>query len=617
MKRRRNLANLTSKLRPTEAKLSPLNRPSSTSDWQLKLAGILVLATIALIVYWPSLHGDFVLDDDLLLTDNHLVQSSDGLYRIWFTSEPVDYWPLTNSVFWIQWRLWGLNPTGYHVVNLLLHIAGAVLLWTILKQLAIPGAYLAALLFTVHPINVESVAWIAQLKNVLSMCLFLLSILCYLHFDARAPNDQRKTQSQQPTSTRRATYYTLSFAAFVLAMLSKGSVAVLPVLLLLIVWWRYGRLCKHDVIRTAPFFVMAIGLTLVNIWFQSHGNVESIRGAGFIERLLGAGAVIWFYLCKALLPINLAFIYSPWHIDPSQWQWWLPLFATAAVTAILVWQRRHTWVQALLLAWAFFCISLLPVMGFVDVSFMKTSLVADHYQHISLLTVVSMVAAAWFSLMQRSTGPARTFAQAVAAATVILLACSTWQQSKLYASPLLLYEDTLQKNPDCVLAHDNLAITFAKSGQLDQAIAHSNEALRIKPDDAFAHNNLGLIFTNCGRLPEAIDHLELAIRSKPNDAVAYYNYGNALVKLNRIADAIQRYQEAVRYRPHYAAAWNNLAAAYADLGQWPNAVATAETALKLANSLGKNALAQRLQIRLMEYKTNQSNSANPNSNSEP
>lgn len=154
------------------------------SDATLRAAGASLILLAAGIAYWPSLHGEFILDDDRLLTNNSLIRAANGLYRFWFTSEPYDYWPVTNSSWWIEWRLWGKNPTGYHVTNLALHVVAAWLLWAVLSRLRIPGAFLAALLFTVHPVNVETVAWISQRKGLLAMVFSLVSVLTYLHTES-------------------------------------------------------------------------------------------------------------------------------------------------------------------------------------------------------------------------------------------------------------------------------------------------------------------------------------------------------------------------------------------------------------------------------------------------
>ena len=343
---------------------------------------LLVLVAAVAVAYWPSLRGDFIWDDDALITRNAVVQASDGLYRIWFTRETLDYWPITNTSFWLEWRAWGAHTLGYRVVNVGLHTINAILIWIILRRLGIPGAYLAALLFAVHPVNVESVAWIAQRKNTLSMCLFLLSILSYMRGQLPAANTPGRTG-----------WYVVSVVFFLLAMLAKGSVVILPAVLLLIVWWRYRRIEVRDVALMLPFFVIGAILTWVNVWFQTRGGQQIIRSAGIIERTAAAGAIVWFYLFKAILPVQLAFVYPQWKVMPSNLLWWLPLVALIGVSMALFRWRGRPAGRALLFAWAFYCVALVPVLGFVDVYFMKYSLVADHYQYVAIIGVISPIAA--------------------------------------------------------------------------------------------------------------------------------------------------------------------------------------------------------------------------------
>ena len=396
------------------------------------VGGAALIAASVLAIYWPSLRGDFLLDDELLVSRTTLIRAPDALYRFWFTTQATDYWPVTNSTFWLEFRAWETNATGYHITNLVLHILDCVLIWGILRRLAIPGAFLAALLFAVHPVNVESVAWISQRKNVLSLLFFLLSILFYLRWRAPRIADEAslaqpaaalsiRTPAPTPSSTRSSSvdwkWYLLSLASFVLAGLSKGSVVILPLVLLLILWWQNGGLTVRDLAQAAPFFAVAIVLTLVDVWFQTHGSREVIREATFVQRLLGAGAVVWFYLWKAFVPLHLAFFYPQWDIDPGQVRWWLPLVAWVTVTALLIWRRHSRFGRPLLFAWAFFCLGLLPVMGFTDVGFMKHSLVADHYQHIALVGVVALVAAASSYGFDRWIGQPTHMAVKVIAAT--------------------------------------------------------------------------------------------------------------------------------------------------------------------------------------------------------
>jgi protein O-mannosyl-transferase len=537
------------------------------------LAGAALIIVATCVAYLPVLRGAFILDDNKLLTENSLIKASDGLYRFWCSTEPQDYWPATNTSLWLEWRLWGTNPTGYHVTNLLLHIGAALLVWATLRKLAIPGAFLAALLFAVHPVNVESVAWIAQRKNTLAMVFFLLSILWYLKADIERPPGEHQGVGR---------WYGLSLLAFTLAMLSKGSVAILPLVLLGIAWWQRQRITKSDLAMTVPFFVVAIVFTCANIWFQKHGTDVVIRDVSFSQRLAGAASAIWFYLAKALLPIDLVFVYPQWLIKSGQWQWWLPLLAVVIVTLLLWWRRNTWWGRPLLAAWGLFCVALVPVLGFADVGFMKYSLVADHYQYIAIVGVLALVAAAWSAWHKRLKRPtAQRAASVIAVGVVGGLAFLTFKQSLLYSDPVRLYEDTLTKNPGCSLVHNNLGGSLIRMGRPNNAIAPLQEALRLKPDYAMAHYNLGNALLQTGHPEEAIEHYQQALRLNPDYAEAHYNLGTVLSQTGRPQEAIEHYQQAIRLNPDYAEAHNNLGNALFQTGRPQEAIEHCQQSLRL------------------------------------
>jgi len=549
--------------RPAAA-AGPATGAAAPGPRRLALAALLCVLTA--LCYLPALHGGFIWDDRVLLTENAMVRAQDGLYRFWLTTQAYDYWPLTATTFWVEWRLWGTDPTGYHATNLALHALEALLLWALLARLRVPGAYLAALLFAVHPVNVESVAWIAQRKNLVALLFLEIAVLLYLRSDPD-PSAEKVDLANR--------WYWLSAAAFVLAMLGKGSAAVLPLILLLVAWWRRGRLARRDVLRVLPFFPIAAGLVAVNVWFQVHG-AGTVREASPIQRLLGAGAVVWFYLSKALLPLRLSFIYPQWHIDARDARWWLPLLAAVAVTLALWWDRARA--RPLLAAWLFFAIGLLPVMGFADVYFMKYALVADHYAHIALIGVVALVAAAWSRWAQ---GARRGPALAAAAALVGTLALLTARQAALYRDEEPLYAATLAANPACWLCHHNLGILLADRGRADEAARHYEQALALKPDLTGARVNLGLLLDAAGRSAEALPHLQEAARADPGSWRAHYDVGIVLAHAGRWSEAVRAYEAALALRPGDAAAHNALGSAWQELGDDARARSEFEQALKL------------------------------------
>ena len=565
-----------------------------------------LLFGVTAIAYVPALRGGFVWDDDTFLTRNRIVRAADGLYRFWFTTDPTDYWPVTSSVLWFEWRLWGMNPLGYHAVNLGLHLAEVFLLWAVLRRLRFPAPYLAAFLFAVHPVNVESVAWIAQLKNLMAMLFYLLAILFFLRSD---PDRRGSGRAPLPEAAERRFYllgdYAASLLCFVLAMLSKGSVAILPLVLLGIVLWRRPA-GRRDCLRLAPFFVVSAVLAAVDVWFQKHGTGEVFRSAGGLERLLGAAGVVWFYLSKALLPLNLVFIYPPWHIDAGDPRWWAPLLAAMALTAMLF-RYRARGTRAALFAWGYFCAALLPVMGFTDVYFMKFSLVADHYQHIAIIGVIGLVAAGWarwdlkggsrkaedgsdlsvrpsaFRLPPFDFRPSTSaFPRLLAGAVIALLAILTWRQCGMYRDAETLYRTILSRNPDSLVAQNNLGNVLAATGRLPEAMTHFEAALRIDRDFPDAHNNRGTALVTLGRLPEATAELEEALRLRPDYVEALVNLGNVREREGRKFEAIVDYEKALKLEPGDAAAHNDLGIALAGTGQPAAAVAELETALRLS-----------------------------------
>jgi tetratricopeptide (TPR) repeat protein len=550
--------------------------------WDGRWAGAL-LVVVTLVAYLPVLRAGFVWDDDTFLTQNPLIKAADGLRRFWATTEATDYWPVTSTTLWVEWRLWGMHAIGYHATNLLFHVAECLFLWRILTLLRIPGAFLASLIFAVHPVNVESVAWIAERKNLVAMLFFLASIFCFIKKETAPPAPARSGFGESGQA-----WYWLSLASFILALLSKGSVATLPLVLLGIVAWR-RKVGARDFFLLLPFFLAAVVFAALNVWFQGHGSDEAIRNAGPLERILAAGGVIWFYLYKAIWPLNLIFVYPQWHVDPADWRWWLPLLSAVAVTIILLRSaiaknENGALRSPLLAAWLYFCVMLVPVMGLANVYFMKYSLVADHYEHLALVGVAALAGAAWARWQFRGS-------VAVAAAAACVLAGLTWRQCLNYRDAETLYRATIASNPSSWMAHNNLGnLLLDMPGRQKDAIAEYEEALRLRPDLAEMHNNLGQVWSKMpGRLNDAINQLEEALRLRPDYAGAHNNMGNALAKVpGRLNDAIAQFEEALRLNPGYAEAHNNLGIALVKIpGRSNDAIAQYQEALRLNPDLAE------------------------------
>ena len=369
--------------------------------WWIGCAAILV-ASFA--VYAPALDGDFVFDDDIHVIENPVLEEG-GLRRMWLTPpENFNYWPITWTSYWIEHRLWGLDPFGYHLVNVLIHAAGACLIWAVLRRLGVPYPWLVALVFALHPVNVASVAWISQRRNVLSLFFFALSLLLYLRFEQR----------------RAAGSYLLALASYLAAMLSKGAAAPLPAVLLLCAWWRQGSLRRRDLRAVAPFFLVAALMSLIEISSQSLvTGSDVVREDDLAARTAGAGRVVWFYLSKAVLPLDLAFFYPRWQIDAADPLAWAPLLAFAALLAA-AWLRRGSWGRPVLFALLYFVLMLSPVLGFFNIYFMRFSYVADHYQYLALVGIVALLVGGLGSLLARHVSRAAR----VGAAAVVVGLCA-------------------------------------------------------------------------------------------------------------------------------------------------------------------------------------------------
>ncbi len=505
------------------------------------------------LAYQPVWHAGFIWDDDELLTNNPVVKSADGLWRSWFTASTLDYYPMTFSLWWLEWQVWADNALGYHLVNILLHALSAILLWRVFLRLNLPGAPLAAAVFALHPVNVESVAWISEGKNTLAMFFYAGALLAWLKFE--------------DGGGRR--WYGLALAAFGLALFSKTAMAPLPLVLLGIAWWRRGRVGWNDVVRAVPFFVMAAAVSAVTVWFHLHramGN-DVVRTDGFWSRLAGAGWAVWFYLYKAVLPLNLIFVYPRWQIDARNALTYLPLvLLVAAFASCWVWWRG--WGRSLFFGLGYFVVMLLPVLGFINIYFMRYSLVADHWQYFAILGPIALAAA----VIRRPL---------VAVPLLLALATLTWLQCRIYSDNESLWRSTIARNPGCTMARNNLSRALLDKGQTDEAMSLCQSVLAISPNDATAQFNLGDCLQHKGRLGEAIVHFQKARELQPSLSGIPYAIGEAYLKTGQMDDAIQYFQKAIELQPDYPVAFCNLGYALLQEGRRTEAQAAYEKALAL------------------------------------
>jgi hypothetical protein len=497
-----------------------------------------------------------------------------GWWRTWFSPAGVDYYPLKTTLQWLLWQVGGARPAVYHLTSVGLHGLSGLLFWRLLGRLGVRFAWLGGLLFVVHPLAVESVAWISELKNTLSLPFLLLAMLAYLEFDRPRPMAAGGDLSHGP---RPAPYYGLALLCFTLALLSKTSVVMFPCVILLYAWSKRGRIRREDVANSLPFFFVAVLLGLVTFWFQTHRAMDEWTlpaAGGLASRLVSAGLAIAFYLGKSVFPMGLLPIYPQWSLHPhSLWQW-LPWPVLAALLGWF-WARRSGWGSPALLGLGFFLLNLAPVLGFLPMAYQHIAWVADHLAYVPLLGVIGLAVAGAGMLARPSSaklvrrlvvepsGELSPYAYGIAALVVGMFACESRSYAGWFRNEETLWTNAVRRDPSVWMAHNSLGnVILKRPGRLDDAIAQYREAIRLKPDSAEANNNLGLALLHTGdladRLPEALEHLERAVRLNPGNAGGHENLANALYTAGRLPEAIRQYEMALQLRPDFAEARANL-----------------------------------------------------------
>ncbi len=571
-------------------------------SWQREWLWAFLLIALIFISYARVFNADFIWDDESHLTRNPCIIGPLGLKEIWTSARAV-YYPLVLTTFWTLHKFVGLAPWPYHLLNVLLHAGSALLLWQVLRQLNVRGAWLGAALWALHPVMVQSVAWVTELKNTQSGLFYLLSIFCFLKWDERPQiaritrmADKRKqggaVSSPPPRrfgNRRSLMLLALSLSFFILATLSKPSVVMLPVILALCVWWRMGRIRWRDVAALAPFVLISALASVWTIFEQKFhaGAIGAEWAQTWPERLIIAGRALWFYLAKLAWPHPLIFIYPRWELNSSQLIAYLPLLA--ALTGLLVLGLiRAKWSRPAFFAAAYYVVSLFPVLGFFSVFFFRYSFVSDHFQYLASMGPLALAGAGIVTGCSRLAASRRLSALpstsrhravvttplvGICGVLLLSLVFLTWRQTAVYHNLVTLYTGTLTKNPGCWMAYYNLGIALNDHGDTDGAIAKYREAIELRPGYAEAHYNLGRLLVQKGQLDDAIAHYEKALEINPADAEAHNNLGAALFANGRVDEAITHYQKALAIQPDYADASCNLADALLSNGNLDGAIA--------------------------------------------
>ena len=493
------------------------------------------LVVLIVVAYLPALGAGFVWDDDHHVTKNAALASTAGLAAVWTTLDATpQYYPLTHTVFWIEHALWGLDPRGFHAVNLLLHAISALILWRTLRLLEVPGAWLVAAIFGVHPVHVESVAWVSELKNTLSGCLYLGASRIFLGWAL-----DRERGPARPW---------IASAMYLLALLSKTVTSTWPIAMAIVLWWKTARVDRRAIAWLAP--LLAVGAAFGAVTHRLEATQIGTSGADwslpFVSRVALSARIVWFYLGKLVWPDPLSFIYPRWTVDatsPAAWVWMLSALAVAAV----LFTYRDRLGRGPSATLAFFVVTLAPALSFFDVYPMRYSWVADHFQYLASIGPIALACAAW---ARRTISPRRRVAGVAITAAVLLAASGrTFGRCGAYRDEETLWRDTLRHNPHAWIAHNNLGVLLAERGAHEEAASEFARVLALRPSHSGARANLGYLQELMGRPEAAVLTLREAAAARPEDADVRIHLVRILIATGRLDDAVSPAVEAARLRP--------------------------------------------------------------------
>ncbi|MDD9859312.1 MAG: tetratricopeptide repeat protein [Nitrospira sp.] len=548
-----------------------------------KALAVLVLGLLVGVSYFPATMAGFVWDD-LAFTAARPVQNLSGLWQIWFAPGNITneghYWPVLYSLFWLEHKLWGFAPAGYHIVNMLLHLIVTLLLWRLLLRLEVAGAWVAAAVFAVHPLHVESVAWVIGRKDPLAAGFYLACVLTYIRF----------------VEDGHWWRYSCALGLFGLGLLSKSVVVTLPASLLIWHWWKQGRVTGTDLGRALPFLAVGLGVTVVD-WLSYKSLEHVVFDYSVIERGLIAARAWWFYISKLVWPSELAVIYPRWEVGTGGALAWGCVAATVTV-AVLLWVSRHRTGRGPLAGALFFTVTLSPMLGFVDYGYMQFAFVADRYQYLAGAGVIAVLVGAAASGARRLPDTWRTIVPVVV--TVVVVACLgtiTWHQAAIYKDEGTFFRRVAALNPAARFAHYNLGREYQRQGRLEEALvayrteyrfarATPNDPARIgyaqlgmgaiaemqgRFEDAETHYKSGSLYNEMAfhrlaglwirqeRYHEAIDLYQTFIKRNPSNAGLYSDMGVALLKLKRYDEALRSFEQALALDPYLKNAQDNRA----------------------------------------------------------
>lgn len=535
------------------------------STRQIQILAAIALLLAALCAYQPAITAQFVWDDGAF-TENPLMRTAEGLRQVWTSpssnGREQHYWPLVYTVFWAEYHVWGLEPLGYHLINILLHAANALLLWRVLNRLGVPGSWFAGMIFVLHPVHVESVAWVIELKDVLSGFMYLAGFALFLRFE----------------TSRWRTCFSLALLCFVLAMLSKSISVTLPAALALAIWWREGHLSRAALWRILPFAVVAALMVIVDLSVVQE-NEKLVFHVPLGARIMIAGKAIWFYAAKLVWPANLMTIYPRWHFEHGFAAGYVyPISVLGCLTALYLLRNRIG--RGAFCAAAFFVVTLSPTIGIIQFAFMRHSFVADRFQYLASAGLIALFAACAAHVTATLPASRRITAMIAASTLLAVLGMLTWLQASAYHSSETLFRLNVERNPDSAVVHYNYGISLSDQKRDAEAEREYRIALKLSPEDPYIHVGLSTVLIATGRFDEAIEHLNEALRLQPDSAETLYNLGMAWAHKKDYAKAEQCMLRALRRDPHLLNARLNYGALLARRGDYTAARTQFRTVLR-------------------------------------
>ena len=547
-----------------------------------------VLFFVAILVYIPAMSGGYIYDDDQLLFKNPAIRRGEGwnadawkgLWAFWYpvgenANVAADYAPVADTTLWVEWRLWGNNDfdgspdpdphfrgwgaPGYHITNIVFHAAGAILLWYLLVQMAIPGAWLAALVWAVHPVNAESVAWISERRNTISMILFMLTMINWYKFQ----------------QTRRWSAYGLAVFLFLLTMFTKASIVMLPLVLLLCIWWMRNNVTLADLVESAPFFLISYIFGKITLYFQNDRAIarEMVYIGNFFERFCGACFALGFYFYKILLPVNLNLIYQQWH-KMLPWSFTsitqelpierdhvtMPYSFTGLAEELIIgvafavfflwaWLRRATWGRHAIFGMGFFVIMIAPVLGFTRMAYMRLTLVSDHFDYAPMVGVIALCVAGLIEVNKRLQPSLRWVLMATGAGIIGMFCVLTWVRADIFSQPEKLWRDNIAKNPESWQGHSHLGAILWRKHDLHGAYVEWKQSATLAPYLYEVHNNYALVLNAMGLVDESLEQYKIAVNIEPGQFQVRANYAQALSVAHHFEEAADQYEKVLDSSP--------------------------------------------------------------------